>query len=298
MANRDITHRTNKISAYTIQGEPGQAEKALIWLTAIGLQAVDGLPTTDYLLEISKHHIEGDIDIREAGRLIEAYHQSRNAHTEKDKLSKEGDIVSCRITAALSEKTFTLSPASLIALHRRLFAGVLLHAGGIRTRKLSKQARCLNGDFVQDTSDDEILALLEHTFELEQKAIIRGITLECAVAHFTHFALNLWKIHPFPQGNMRTTAVYLLKFLGYFGLHLTHQPFAEYSQYLCNTPERSNNANVLQGISRTPKFMENFFRNLVLKTELSLNHSVLCAECDRKDGKNLREQYIRPEYLR
>lgn len=55
---------------YLRQGEPSQKEKASIWQTAIGLQAVDGLQTSDYLKVTACKHIEGEIDIDEVRELI------------------------------------------------------------------------------------------------------------------------------------------------------------------------------------------------------------------------------------
>ena len=46
---------------YIRQGEPDKKEKAYIWQTAIGLQAVDGLSTSGYLKETAKRNIEGEI---------------------------------------------------------------------------------------------------------------------------------------------------------------------------------------------------------------------------------------------
>ena len=43
--------------AYIRQGEPDKKEKASIWRTDIGLQAVEGLQTSEYLLETALKHI-------------------------------------------------------------------------------------------------------------------------------------------------------------------------------------------------------------------------------------------------
>ena len=48
---------------YLIQGEPNKAEKAKVWKTAIGLQQVDGLKPSEYLIATAKQNIEGDITI-------------------------------------------------------------------------------------------------------------------------------------------------------------------------------------------------------------------------------------------
>ena len=44
------------LDEYIRQGEPDRSEKSAAWQTAIGLQHVDGLRTSDYLLETAKEH--------------------------------------------------------------------------------------------------------------------------------------------------------------------------------------------------------------------------------------------------
>ena len=64
---------------YIRQGEPQQREKGYAWQTAIGLQAVDGLKPSDYLIETARKDIEGEITIDEAEQLIKSYYQSKEA---------------------------------------------------------------------------------------------------------------------------------------------------------------------------------------------------------------------------
>jgi len=42
---------------YIRQGEPNKAENAKVWKTAIGLQQVDGLKPSDYLIATAKQNI-------------------------------------------------------------------------------------------------------------------------------------------------------------------------------------------------------------------------------------------------
>lgn len=126
-------HWQIELSEYIRQGEPDRAEKSEAWQTAIGLQDVDGLKTSDYLLETAKEHIEGKIDIAAAQRRIESYYEQRNERLETEAGTKEADIVSARIAELLGEKTFQFSPAEWQSIHRRLFEGVFDHAGKIET---------------------------------------------------------------------------------------------------------------------------------------------------------------------
>lgn len=55
-------------------------EKAKIWQAAIGLQGVDGLKVSEYLLQVAKQHIEGEISIKQARYLIDSYYDSKSNH--------------------------------------------------------------------------------------------------------------------------------------------------------------------------------------------------------------------------
>ena len=123
----------NEGQKYTIQGleeyirkvEPQQRERGEAWKVAIGLQQVDGLQTSEYLLDTARKHIEGDITIEEAKELIDSCYKSDDDHklVENDR-TEEADKVSARITEILAEKTFSFTPAQLTSIHRRLFDGI------------------------------------------------------------------------------------------------------------------------------------------------------------------------------
>jgi hypothetical protein len=116
---------------YLRQGEPNKAEKANVWKTAIGLQLVDGLKPSDYLIDTAKQNIEGNITIDEVKKRIDSYYQQHPTKTNEDR-TEEADKVSARIAEMLSEQTFTFSPAEYLNIHRRLFMDIYPFAGKIR----------------------------------------------------------------------------------------------------------------------------------------------------------------------
>jgi fido (protein-threonine AMPylation protein) len=116
---------------YIRQGEPGKKEKGRLWQTAIGLQEVDGLKPSAYLIEIAKQNIEGDITINEVKHLIDNYYEAKTVRNEDDR-TEEADKVSTRVIEILSEKTFNFSPAEYIIIHKRLFEDIYSFAGKIR----------------------------------------------------------------------------------------------------------------------------------------------------------------------
>ena len=163
---------------YVRQGEPGRAEKRAAWQTAIGLQDVDGLKTSDYLIETAKDHIEGKIDIAQAKDRIHSYYEERKDRADLEAQTKEADIVSARITEILSEKTFQFSPVELRTIHKRLFTGVFSHAGEFRTYNITKKEWILNGDTVTYSSYDSIKDTLDYDFGQEKKFSYEGLSAE------------------------------------------------------------------------------------------------------------------------
>lgn len=79
---------------YLQQTEGDRHQRAANWQTAIGLQAVDGLKTSDYLLQTARQHIEGETDINEVIRLLKSYYQSKSHRTPLDDEMREADLVS------------------------------------------------------------------------------------------------------------------------------------------------------------------------------------------------------------
>ena len=129
-----------ELNEYIRQGEPDKVEKSNAWKTAIGLQDVDGLKPSKYLIETAKDHIEGKISISEADRLISSYYKEGRDRDGVEADTKEADIVSVRITKLLGEKTFQFSPVELQNIHRKLFEGVLHYAGRIRDYNITKMS--------------------------------------------------------------------------------------------------------------------------------------------------------------
>ena len=105
---------------YMRESEPGKRDKGYAWHTAIGLQAVDGLKTSDYLLRTAVRNIEGEISFEEASALLQDYYDKRPARTDNDR-TEEADKVSARIAALLSEKAFSFTPNEYISIHRTEF---------------------------------------------------------------------------------------------------------------------------------------------------------------------------------
>lgn len=257
---------------YLRQGEPNKAEKAKVWKTAIGLQQVDGLKPSEYLIETAKQNIEGHITIDEVKKRIENYYQQHPTKTDEDR-TEEADKVSARVAEMLSEQTFTFSPAEYLNIHRRLFTGIYKFAGKIRDYNITKKEWVLNGETVLYASADSLRATLEYDFEQERKFSYKGLNEQEIIEHIAHFISNLWQIHIFGEGNTRTTAIFLIKYLRKLGFkNVNNDLFADYSWYFRNALVRANYEDLSRGIYRTEKFLIRFLSNLLLKGNFSLKN--------------------------
>lgn len=260
------------LNEYIRQGEPQQAEKSGAWQIAIGLQQVDGLSTSDYLLDTAKEHIEGKISIKEAQKRIYTYYQEQTIRKDIEAGTEEADIVSSRITELLGEKTFQFSPVEYQNIHRRLFEGVFPHAGQIRTYNITKKEWVLNGDTVIYASWESIRDTLEYDFRTEKQFSYEGLSLGEAIRHLAKFTSDIWQIHPFCEGNTRATAVFVIKYMKTFGMNVDNRAFQNHSWYFRNALVRANYNNLKNNVHATTKFLELFFNNLLLGTDYELKN--------------------------
>ena len=216
-------------------GEPDEVEKAKAWGTAIGLQEVDGLKPSKYLIDTAKEHIEGNINIEEVENRINQYYKVLDKRkTEEAENTEEADKVAVRITEILSDKSFNFNPTELISIHQRLFSGVYKHAGKIRDYNIEKEEWVLKGDTVIYASYETIMDSLQYDFEQEKNFSYKDLSLEESIKHLCRFTSNIWQVHPFCEGNTRTTAVFIIKYLRTFGFDINDDVFAKHSWYFRN----------------------------------------------------------------
>lgn len=276
-----------ELEEYIKQGEPDKAEKSEAWQTAIGLQAVDGLNTSDYLLDTAKEHIEGKITIDEAQKRIHSYYEQRSVRTETENGTKEADIVSARIAKLLGEKAFQFSPAEWLSIHRRLFEGVFSHAGQVRQYNITKKEWVLNCDTVTYADWNSIKETLDYDFSTEKQFSYEGLSVDAAVKHLAKFASDIWQIHPFSEGNTRATAVFMIKYMKTFGKSENNDAFEKNSWYFRNALVRANYNNLQKGVHSTTKFLEMFFSNLLLDTHYELKNRYMHIDYAENNSQSI-----------
>ena len=259
--------------SYIREGESDLAGRAETWEMAIGLQDVDGLKPSKYLIETAKEHIEGNINLKEVETRINDYYKVLSGrNVEEINNTEEADKVSVRITKILSENSFNFSPTELLNIHKRLFDGIYKESGKIRDYNFTKKEWILNGDTVIYAPFDTIRLALQYDFELEKNFSYKNLTLEESINHLCHFTSNIWQIHPFCEGNTRTTAVFIIKYLNTFGFNLNNEVFAKNSWYFRNSLVRANYKKFEKNIFEDISFLQKFFYNLLTNTNYKLKN--------------------------
>lgn len=282
---------------YIRLGEPEQQEKAANWNIAIGLQAVDGLKPSQYLVETAKRNIQGEISLDETQELIHNYYVSKQRRdTPDDSDSEEADRVSANIARLLSSKALNFTYFGYTQVHRQIFEGVYKFAGKVRDYEISKREWVLRGDTVSYGYAFELKQAIEYDLEQERQFNYGGLSRDEIVGHIAHFVAYLWQIHAFPEGNTRTTAVFIIQYLRSLGFKVDNEMFKNHSWYFRNALVRyvyKNN----EGVMYEPKYLERFFRNLlfgeqwVLKNRyLIINPPAEYAEQPRLDAPTSTQQ--------
>lgn len=255
---------------YLKESEPDKVSKGYAWSTAIGLQDVDGLRTSKYLIDTAIQNIEGEITLKEAQDLIDSYYEERHEHLPDDERTEEADKVSSRIAGILSETAFSFLPNEYISIHRKLFQGIYKHAGKIRDYNITKKEWVLDGATVMYGSASELRDTLEYDFSQEKNFSYKGLSMDEIIHHLAIFVSRLWQIHIFGEGNTRTTAVFFIKYLRMLGFSVTNDIFADHAWYFRNALVRANYTNLQKGVHETTEYLEMFLRNLLLNEKNEL----------------------------
>ena len=240
----------NDFEEYFKAGEPGRRERAEAWATAIGLQQVDGLVPSQFLFNTAIDHIEGRITQNQARRRIHDYYAAHGETIERDPDKEEADKVSERIVAVINDGGFEFTPEYYISIHAKLFKGVLASAGKLRTVNIRKREWVLKDDSVTYGSADTIKQSLIRDFIDEREFDYSGRSPRQAIPHFARFIAQIWQVHPFGEGNTRTTAVFAIKYLNSLGYRVTNNMFRDNSWFFRNALVRANYADYQRGVKR------------------------------------------------
>lgn len=252
--------------------DPAPEQRYEYWQTAFGLQAVDNLEPSQYLKDLADQHVRGEKTYREVQADLES-HYLENRH-----LDAEADRVSEAIYGILSDQAFTFAVATLKDYHRRLFEHLdpqVFRPGEFRQVNITKNEPILGGDTVQYQDFGLLGESLDYDFTEEKAQDYVAMSDDERIARIANFTSRIWQVHPFIEGNTRTTAVFIEKYLRSLGYTVDNQPFEDHSLYFRNALVRANYTNVPENVAATPQYLEKFFRNLLLSEKNSLDNAEL-----------------------
>lgn len=242
------------------------------WKAAIGLQAVDGLQPSDYLYELAGKHIQGEIDIKEIQRNLKAYYESKDLRTEDESKANEADKVAANIMEVLMDNHFSLSADEYRSIHESLFDGIFTHAGVYRLNNISKREWVLQYDSVEYGHYPDIIPLLEKAMEEEARFSYSNFSDDEQLEHFADFISRIWQIHPFFEGNTRSTALFAIKYLRSMGMNVNNDVFRQYSWFFRNALTRANYSNARMKVEKDSSHLYKFFKNLLRDEAHSLRN--------------------------
>ena len=246
--------------------------KKYIIETGIGLQDVDKLENSSYFLNETSRYIKGDITLDELDSIVNSYY--KNKPNEKER-TEEADKIAVRIAKIIAEDSFTFSVGQLLSIHKNLFNDVFQHAGELRGYNFSKKEWVLDGASVTYGDFRELEMTLQYDFEHEKKFQYKSLSKDEIIEHLAIFVANLWQIHAFEEGNTRTTAVFLIKYLRSLGFDVTNDTFAKNAWYFRNALVRANYNNINKNIFEDRSYLIKFLRNLLLNEKNELKNREL-----------------------
>ncbi|MBD5451964.1 MAG: hypothetical protein HDR25_04925 [Lachnospiraceae bacterium] len=231
------------------------------WNAAIGLQDVDGLKPSKYLYELSEQNISGELPIQTVQEKLGEYYRETSELERNETM--ECDIVSARIVELLSVGTVSLIPTALKSIHRYLFEGIYDFVGQFRQYNITKAEPVLQGDTVKYANYFEIQDILQYDFETEKQQKYSKMSKEQIIQRLCAFSSSIWQVHPFGEGNTRTTAVFMELYLNSIGFSVNNDMFKEHSKYYRNALVRSNYADFAKKVDTDFGFLEKFYGNLL-----------------------------------
>lgn len=249
---------------YQILGDPDKEHREAAWRIAIGLQDVDHLRPSEFLIDVANQNIAGEITSAKAKEMVDEYYKKKSAHSDKNRTS-EADLVASRINCEIQANGFCFSAQEYLSTHYFLFKGIYKFAGKFRDYEIGKSEWVLNGESVNYGVVSRLRDNLKYDIEEEKKFNFQIIEDDVFIKHMANFISNLWQNHIFGEGNTRATAVFFIKYLHSLGFdYVNNNMFEKYSWYFRNALVRANYTNPSKGIQATTYYLEQFLRNLIL----------------------------------
>ena len=268
----------SSINDYIETETPNNYVKQQEWDMAIGLQEVDNLKPSKYLEKLLQENVTGEKTIYEVEKELKEYYVEKEKNNEVNHNELECDLVSTRIVELLQENNFELSIDYLKYVHKYLFQDVYEFAGEFRKVDFSKHERILNNDSVAYGDHKLLEQSLDYDITLEKNKNYNEMNIVDVINNITDFSSRIWQIHPFREGNTRTTAIFIEKYIVSLGYNVDNTLFKDKSVYFRNALVRSNYFNNYLNIKEDNSFLIKFYENLLLGKNNNLHSRDLIVE--------------------
>lgn len=252
--------------------------KQLEWDMAIGLQEVDNLKPSKYLEKLLGENVSGNLTIKQVEEELREYYIEKDKKQELNHNELECDFVSTRIVELLQIDNFELSVDYLKYIHKYLFQDVYEFAGEFRKIDFSKHEKILNNDSVAYGDYKTLKESLEYDISLEKGKKYKEMNIVEVINNITKFSSSIWQVHPFREGNTRTTALFIEKYLISLGYNVDNTLFKDKSVYFRNALVRSNYFNNYLNIKEDSRYLVKFYENLLLGKNNNLHSQYLIVE--------------------
>ena len=238
--------------------------KQLQWDAAIGLQVVDSLKPSKCLKKLSEENVNGEKTISEVEHELKEYYIEKEKINDINHNELECDLVSTRIVQLLEDEKFKLSVDFLRYIHGYLFKDIYDFAGQFRKIDFSKHELILNNDSALYGDCKTLKESLEYDISLERVKNYKEMNIVEVINNITDFSSRIWQTHPFREGNSRTTAIFIIKYLISLGYQVDNTLFKDKSVYFRNALVRSNYFNNEKNVRDDNSYLIKFYENLLL----------------------------------
>ena len=263
---------------YTEETKPEGYVKQLEWDMAIGLQEVDNLKPSKYLEKLLEENVSGNLTIKQVEEELREYYIEKDKKQELNQNELECDFVSTRIVELLQIDNFELSVDYLKYIHKYLFQDVYEFAGEFRNINFAKHEKILNNDSVAYGDCKALKESLEYDISLEKEKNYKDMNVVEVINNITKFSSSIWQVHPFREGNTRTIALFIEKYLISLGYEVDNTLFKDKSVYFRNALVRSNYFNNYLNIKEESSYLVKFYENLLLGKNNNLHSQDLIVK--------------------
>lgn len=269
--------------------ELDEKRKILFWKTAIALQAVEGLETSDELMEIARKNISGEISAKKAVNQSKKIDNENHANlvaarmfeilSQVPQVARSPNEFSSQKSKSKESYRKFLSQETLQDIHRKLFEGISENAGEYRKKNIAKREWALDGELLFYPEAKNIANSLEKILSQEREFCFDNLERSEIAKHIANFISELWQIHPFSKYNTQTVAIFFIEYLEHLGFDFSSEALARNPVYFRNSLVRSAYSDGKK-IKADTKYFERLLQNILCGAKNKLNYKAIHIKYD------------------